>query len=65
MTGFEPQPVTASGAAGISEFVRAACSQHIGRIGTLPGPMLDDYNQIVRDSRTERSFPRVYMRKHL
>ena len=51
MTGFEPRPATASDAAGISECVRTAYSHYIERIGTSPGPMLDDYERVVRDHR--------------
>ena len=39
-------------AAGIAECVRAAYSRYIERIGQPPGPMLDDYDQVVRDHRT-------------
>ncbi|MXY53789.1 MAG: hypothetical protein F4Y86_14865 [Gammaproteobacteria bacterium] len=31
--------------------MRAAYPHYIERIGTPPGPMLDDYGQIVRDHR--------------
>ena len=51
MTAIEPRPAIASDAAGISECVRAAYSHYIERIGTSPGPMLDDYDQVVRDHR--------------
>ena len=51
MTGFEPRPATASDATGISECVRTAYSHYIERIGTSPGPMLDDYERVVRDHR--------------
>ena len=51
MTGVEPRPATASDAAGISECVRAAYAHYVERIGTSPGPMLDDYDQVVRDHR--------------
>ena len=51
MTPVEPRPATAADAAGISECVRAAYTHYIERIGTPPGPMLDDYAQVVRDHR--------------
>ena len=38
-------------AASIAACVRAAYSQYIERIGRPPGPMLDDYDQVVRDHR--------------
>ena len=39
----------AGDAAGIAACVRAAYSPYIERIGQPPGPMLDDYNRVVRD----------------
>ena len=51
MTHVEPRLATAADAAGISECVRAAYSHYVERIGTRPGPMLDDYDQVVRDHR--------------
>ena len=51
MRHVEPRPAAASDAAGISECVRAAYSHYIERIGMPPGPMLDDYAQVVRDHR--------------
>ena len=44
-----PRPATSADAAGISECVRAAYTHYIERIGQKPGPMLDDYAQVVRD----------------
>lgn len=41
----------AGDAAGLAACVRAAYSPYIERIGRLPGPMLDDYDQVVRDHR--------------
>ena len=41
----------AGDASGIAECVRAAYSRYIERIGRPPGPMLDDYDQVVRDHR--------------
>ena len=51
MTHVEPRPATAADAAGVSECVRAAYTHYIERMGTPPGPMLDDYVQVVRDHR--------------
>ena len=51
MTHAEPRLATAADAAGIAECVRAAYTHYIERIGTRPGPMLDDYAQVVRDHR--------------
>ena len=51
MKHVEPRPATAADAIGISECVRAAYSHYIERIGTAPGPMLDDYARVVRDHR--------------
>ena len=51
MTRVEPRPATIADAAGIGECVRAAYSHYIERIGKPPGPMLDDYAQVVRDHR--------------
>ena len=41
----------AEDAAGIAACVHAAYSPYIERIGQPPGPMLDDYDQVVRDHR--------------
>ena len=41
----------AADAAGIAACVRAAYSPYIERIGRPPGPMLDDYDQVVCDHR--------------
>ena len=51
MTALGPRPATATDAPGIAACVRAAYSHYIERIGTAPGPMLDDYAQVVRDHR--------------
>ena len=51
MAGVRLRAATAADAAGIAECVRAAYSHYIERIGRTPGPMLDDYNQVVRDRR--------------
>ena len=51
MTNLEPRPATATDADGIAECVRAAYSHYIERIGRPPGPMLDDYDQVVRHHR--------------
>ena len=49
MTHLEPRPATAADAAGIAECVRGAYSHYVECIGKPPGPMLDDYDQVVRD----------------
>ena len=45
------RPAQASDAAAITRCVEAAYSPYIERIGEPPGPMLDDYLQVVRDHR--------------
>ncbi len=45
------RPAAAADAAEIARCVEAAYSPYIERIGEPPGPMLDDYRQIVRDHR--------------
>jgi len=52
MTHIEPRPATTTDAAGIGECVRAAYCHYIERIGKPPGPMLDDYAEVVRNHRT-------------
>ena len=42
---------TGADAAGIAQCVRAAYTHYVERIGTPPGPMLDDYDRVVRDHR--------------
>ena len=51
MTAHGPRPATTTGAPSIAECVRAAYSHYIERFGTRPGPMLDDYDQVVRNHR--------------
>ena len=51
MTSSALRPATAADAAGIAECVRAAYSHYIERIGEPPGPMLDDYDEVVREHR--------------
>ena len=51
MAGVKLRAATVADAAGIAECVRAAYSHYIERIGRKPGPMLDDYNRVVRDHR--------------
>ena len=51
MTNREIRRAGAADAAGIAACVRAAYSPYIERIGQAPGPMLDDYDQVVRDHR--------------
>ena len=42
------RPATVADAAGFAECVRAAYSRYIERIGKPTGPMLDDYDEVVR-----------------
>ena len=51
MNEHELRPAVAADAGGIAECVREAYSGYIERIGGPPGPMLDDYDQVVRDHR--------------
>ena len=51
LTGPVLRRAGADDAAGIAACVRAAYSPYIERIGQAPGPMLDDYDQVVRDHR--------------
>ena len=51
MTVSGPRPATAADAAGIAQCVRAAYTHYIERIGRAPGPMLDDYDEVVRTHR--------------
>lgn len=46
-----PRPATIADAAAISACVRAAYQRHVEAIGRRPGPMLEDYAQVVRDNR--------------
>lgn len=45
------RPATASDAAAVAHCVQAAYSHYVERIGEPPGPMQDDYRQVVRDRR--------------
>lgn len=51
MGELQPRPAAAGDAPGIARCVEAAYSHYIDRIGERPGPMLDDYRQVVRDHR--------------
>ena len=51
MTDSSLRSATAADVGGIADCVRAAYSLYIEWIGKPPGPMLDDYEQIVRDHR--------------
>lgn len=51
MQNLEPRPAAPVDATGIATCVRAAYSPYIERIGRPPGPMLDDYDHVVRDHR--------------
>ena len=49
MSEIEIRPAGAADAAGIAACVRAAYSPYVERIGQPPGPMLDDYDRVVRE----------------
>ena len=49
MKHFELRFATTADVDGIAVCVRAAYAQYIARMGQPPGPMLDDYQQVVRD----------------
>ena len=51
MDELQLRPATAADAPAIARCVEAAYSRYIERIGEPPGPMLDDYRQVVRDHR--------------
>ena len=51
MTDVKVRAAGAADAAGIAECVRAAYFPYVERIGRPPGPMLDDYDRVVRDHR--------------
>lgn len=51
MDELQLRPATAADAPAIARCVEAAYSHYIERIGEPPGPMLDDYPQVVRDYR--------------
>ena len=51
MTSDVPRPATDADAAAISECVQAAYQRYVEDIGRPPGPMLDDYGQVVRNHR--------------
>jgi GNAT superfamily N-acetyltransferase len=43
------RPATASDAAAVTACVHAAYRHYIARIGKPPGPMLEDYAEVIRD----------------
>ena len=51
MDELQLRPATAADAPAIARCVEAAYSHYSERIGEPPGPMLDDYPQVVRDHR--------------
>ncbi|MCY4590392.1 MAG: GNAT family N-acetyltransferase [Alphaproteobacteria bacterium] len=51
VTSAVPRPATAADAAAITACVRAAYQRYVEGIGRLPGPMLEDYQQVVRNHR--------------
>jgi ribosomal protein S18 acetylase RimI-like enzyme len=51
MTGVSLRPATATDVPRLTELVQAAYGHYVDRIGGLPGPMTDDYAQVVRTHR--------------
>ena len=51
MTSAVLRPATVADAAAISECVRVAYQLYVEGIGRPPGPMLEDYGQVVRNHR--------------
>ena len=49
--GYALRPATASDVAGIKACIDASYGHYVARIGRLPGPMSDDYSEIVRTRR--------------
>jgi ribosomal protein S18 acetylase RimI-like enzyme len=43
------RPATPADAAAVAELVHAAYQHYVPRIGTAPGPMTEDYGQVIRD----------------
>jgi ribosomal protein S18 acetylase RimI-like enzyme len=43
------RPATGSDAAGVAALVDAAYRHYVDRIGMQPGPMTDDYAEVIRD----------------
>jgi hypothetical protein len=51
MTGVSLRPATAADVPRLTELVQAAYGHYVARIGGLPGPMTDDYAEVVRTHR--------------
>ena len=49
MNDFKLRLATTGDAEGIAACVRAAYARYVGRMGQPPGPMLDDYHQVVQE----------------
>jgi GNAT superfamily N-acetyltransferase len=49
--GYSIRSAGGSDAQEVAELVDAAYRAYVERIGTLPGPMTDDYAQVIRDHR--------------
>jgi ribosomal protein S18 acetylase RimI-like enzyme len=47
--GFEIRPARPEDADAVAACVRAAYNHYVERIGRPPGPMLDDYAEVIRD----------------
>jgi ribosomal protein S18 acetylase RimI-like enzyme len=47
--GYRLRPATGSDAASVAALVDAAYGHYVERIGMRPGPMTDDYAEIIRD----------------
>ncbi len=48
---FEIRPARAADATAITECVAAAYRHYIARLGKPPGPMLDDYREVIQQHR--------------
>ena len=47
--GYRLRPATGSDAASVAALVDAAYGHYVERIGMRPGPMTDDYAEVIRD----------------
>jgi ribosomal protein S18 acetylase RimI-like enzyme len=47
----DPRAATSDDLPTVEAIVRLAYSRYVSRIGREPGPMLDDYKQLIRDGR--------------
>jgi ribosomal protein S18 acetylase RimI-like enzyme len=48
-SGYRLRPATGSDAASVAALVDAAYGHYVERIGMQPGPMTDDYTEVIRD----------------